>query len=341
MLTVLIVGYGSVGKRHINNLLTFSEIRIILLTNRKKIDQTDFKNFSASTICDRIEIINSIDRCLLKKPDIAIISNETSYHIKIATKIASQGIDLFIEKPLSNSLRNVKNLVNIAREKKLVTMVGCNFRFYPPFKRIKELLDAKKIGRILSVRIENGSYLPDWHSCENYQNSYAARQDLGGGVTLTQIHELDYLYWFFGLPHEVFSIIGKFSNLKISADDLCCSIMKYPTFIAEIHLDYFQRPYFKSCKIKGTKGVISWNSETNQVRIFDSTKKRWKTSFISKNYSLNSSAVNNMYMEEMTYFLQCVKKRKSSINEIGQAKELLELVISMKKSSNLKKMIKI
>ncbi len=139
MLTVLIVGYGSIGKRHINNLLALSEIQIILLTNRKKIIQTDFKNFSTNTICDRIEITNSIDKCLLKKPDIAIISNETSYHIEIATKIASQGIDIFIEKPLSNSLRSVKNLINISKKKKLVTMVGCNFRFYPPFKRIKEL----------------------------------------------------------------------------------------------------------------------------------------------------------------------------------------------------------
>ncbi len=90
---------------------------------------------------------------------------------------------------------------------------------------MKEIISSRKLGRIISVRVENGSFLPDWHPSENYKKSYAARDDLGGGVVLTCIHEIDYLYWFFGNVHEVYSITGKFSNLNIQAEDLSAILL--------------------------------------------------------------------------------------------------------------------
>ena len=72
------------------------------------------------------------------------------------------------------------------------------------------------LGKIIFSHVENGSYLPDWHPDENYSKSYAARNDLGGGVVLTCIHEIDYLYWIFGNVSEVFSISGKFTNARYS-----------------------------------------------------------------------------------------------------------------------------
>lgn len=92
--------------------------------------------------------------------------------------------------------------------------MGCNLRFHDCIKKMKSLLEKETIGKIISVKVECGAYLPDWHPYEDYSKGYAARDDLGGGVVLTCIHELDYLYWFFGEIKEVFSITGKFSNLK-------------------------------------------------------------------------------------------------------------------------------
>ena len=166
---------------------------------------------------------------LLEKPDIGFITNETAYHIPVAIKLAKSGLDLFIEKPLSNIMKNVKELTKLVEIKKLVTLMGCNLRFDKCIKEIKHLVDQQTIGKIISVKVECGTYLPDWHHDENYSNSYAAREELGGGVVLTCIHELDYLFWFFGEIKEVFSMTGKFSNLKINASDLSAIILRFHT----------------------------------------------------------------------------------------------------------------
>ena len=326
---IAVLGYGSIGKRHVQNLLSIQDVEIIICTKQKKIlDQLPKK----------IHIVNSISDCLKEKPDVGIIANETSFHVPTAIMLAKSGMDIFIEKPLSNSLNGTKQLLSLINKNKLVTQMGCHMRFHKCIKKIKELVSSKQIGKILSIKIECGSFLPDWHPDENYSKSYASRNDLGGGVVLTCIHEIDYLYWIFGNISEVFSMTGKFSNLKISADDLSATIIKFNNnMIAELHLDYIQKSHFRSCKIIGTKGMIYWDSDTNTVKFFDNTKKKWFEMLKWSNYERNL-----MYKEELSHFLSCVKKRKSTINPV-QTDGLITLNIALAiiKSSKLKKMIKL
>ena len=264
-MNVLIVGYGSIGKRHISNLSKFSNLQIFVCTNRK------YDLFLKKKNC---KIFTSLDVCIKQKPDIAFITNTTNLHVKTAIKLANANIPLFIEKPLSNSTKDVKILLNIIKKKKLVTMMGCVLRFHPAIKKIKEIISENKIGQIISVHAENGSFLPDWHPDEDYKKSYASCNDLGGGVILTNIHELDYLYWFFGNVDEVFSITGKFSDLDIDVEDLSSILLRFKNnIIAEIHLDYFQKPSIRSCKIVGTHGTVYWDSNINNVQLYDVDKK--------------------------------------------------------------------
>ena len=133
--------------------------------------------------------------------------------------------------------------------------MGCNLRFYPPFKKIKQLIDKKIVGKPISIQVETGSYLPDWHPYENYRKSYAAKKELGGGILLTAIHEIDYLYWIFGEIKEVSSITGKFSNLKINSDDLSVSLIKFKNnLIGEMHLVFLKSQFFRS--LFGT--LVEW-----------------------------------------------------------------------------------
>ena len=342
MNTVLVIGYGSIGRRHVFNILKNTNFKIIIISKRNKIIKNDFKQISQNIIDNRLEISNSLEKSFLQNPKIAFISNETSKHISVGIKLAKKGIDIFIEKPLSNSLHDIKEFEKIIINKKLISMVGCNFRFFPPFKEIRKLVDKKIMGQIYSIQLENNSYLPDWHPYENYEKGYAANKNLGGGVTLTQIHELDYLCWVFGLPIEVTTIVDKISSLKIDVDDISESILKFAnSSIAKIHLDFIQRPFYKSCKIIGSKGIISWNSDENEIKLFDSKKQKWNKHKILNNYKLSNEKINQMYVDELLYFLNCVKKRNQPMNNLSEAKTILNVALSMKQSSNLKKTIKI
>ena len=194
------MGYGSIGKRHVKNLLNHTDSQIIIYTKRQDLD---FKT-------KHVIVSNSLEYCLSQNPNIGFICNETAKHVPVSIKLAKAGMDLFIDKPLSHSIKGISTLNETVKEKKLVTQMGCQLRFHACIKKIRQLLAQKKIGKIISVQAENGSYLPDWHPYEDYRKGYAAKKNLGGGVVLTQIHDIDYLYWFFGNPKSIFSITGKF-----------------------------------------------------------------------------------------------------------------------------------
>ena len=194
-------------------------------------------------------------------------------------------MDLFIEKPLSDSIKGVETLRKIVKQKKLVIQMGYHLRFHQCIIKIRKLIKQKKIGKIISIQAENGSYLPDWHPYENYRRGYAGKKELGGGIVLTQIHDVDYLYWFFGNPKSIFSVMGKFSDLDISVEDYSASIIQFKNKItAELHLDFFQPPEFRGCKIKATNGIISWNSLDNQVKLYNNKKRKWEVVFRAKNF---------------------------------------------------------
>ena len=331
MTKVLIVGYGSIGNRHLENFLRFKDIQLTVYTKRNDIQLLKKKG---------IKVSDSLNECLKENPNIAVIANETSLHVPTAIKLAKAGLDLFLEKPLSNSLKDVEKLHAIVKKKKLITQMGCNLRFHPCIKKIKSLIEQEKIGKIISAQVQNCSYLPDFHRWEDYRKSYAARKDLGGGVILTSIHEIDYMYWFFEEVENVVSISGKFSKLDVTAEDYVSSLLRFKNkVIGELHMDYFQRPSFRSCKIRGTKGEIYWDSDNNCVNIYNMNKKRWETKFDS-DFSNNLDTYSS-YVEELKHFLKCVKHRKETINNLEQGIATLKIALAIKKASKLMKSVNV
>ena len=320
----LIVGYGSIGKRHIQNLSNYSDIEIIVCTKRKQ-DIFLKKN--------KCKVIKSLKKSISENPDFAIISNVTSLHIETAIELANAGIHFLIEKPLSHNQNGVKKLLNVIKTKKLITLIGCHLRFHPCIIKIKEIIEKKKIGKVLAVQAQNSSYLPDWHPYENYKESYAAKKELGGGVVLTSIHELDYLYWLFGKINDVFSISDKSGDLELSCDDMSSSLLKFKAgIVGEVHLDFFQKTIIRQCNIIGTKGIISCNINLNRIKLYNPITKKWSVQLELKNYD-----INEVYKRELDHFIKCVKNNKKSINDVGEGINVLKIALSIIKSSKIKK----
>jgi len=319
-LKALVIGYGSIGKRHTNNLMKLKQIEISVCSKNKEALQLKKKG---------ITVYSTIEKALEEKHDVGIICNETSLHIETAIKLAKKDYHIFLEKPLSNSLKNISTLFKLIKKKKLITMIGCNMRFHEGIKIMKKMIEKDEIGRIISASAENGSFMPDWHPWENYQSSYASNKKLGGGVVLTQIHEIDYLYWFFGKVNELFAITKKLSDLEIDVEDFCECILKFKNnIIVDLHLDYFQKPSKRTCKIIGTKGQIKWNWENNHVQIYKYKNNKWVTRKIEKKMDKNK-----MYIDEMIYFLNCVKKKKIPMNSIIDSIEPQKIALAIKESA--------
>ena len=73
-------------------------------------------------------------------------------------------------------------------------------RFHRGPIKVKQLLNDEVIGRPVSAHLWVSSYLPSWHPTEDYREMYSAKKELGGGVVMDSIHEIDLTHWLFGKP---------------------------------------------------------------------------------------------------------------------------------------------
>ena len=326
----LVVGCGSIGERHIRNLKSPLAKDIIACDIRKERLQLMEKKYG-------IETYDDIEKALDQQVSAVLICTPTSTHIPIALSAANRGLHLFIEKPLSHTLDGVNQLVRIVQEKKLVALVGCNTRFFASMKFVKKLVDNGSIGRVLLARASCGFYLPYWHPGEDYRKGYTANKSLGGGIILDDIHEIDYLRWLLGEVNEVFCISGKISNLEIDTEDFAAVILKFESgTIGEVHLDCLQHTYRRSCELIGEKGIIIWDYIRESVKLFTEEETRWQV--FSKDLKTGK---NDMFIAEMRHFIDCIERKDISINNVIEAKRVLEIALAAKKSSQTGRFIKL
>ena len=284
---LLVVGAGSIGKRHIRNAITMGVNPNNIISIDKRVDRIkEVKKLGIK------KTYNNFDKALKEDFDAAIICSPTSFHISQSIKIAKMKKHILIEKPLDSNLKDSKKLVQLKKKNKLTIMIAYIFRFSEPIKFIKKELKKKSIGKILYFRGEFSEYLPDWHPYEDYRSFYMANKKQGGGSILDQCHIMDLSHFLIGDFLSVSAINCKISNLEINADDISEMIVKHKNgVISSIHTDIFGRSHKKMLEIKGEKGNIIWDFYKNEVKIFNSKTKKIKL-FNKFNKNFNDAYIN-------------------------------------------------
>lgn len=319
-MNILVVGCGSIGERHIRNLIDISSHNIIAFdTSKERIDIIK-ERFNVKT-CDNIE------QCFEYDIDAVIVCTPPNTHTQAAEQAIAHDAHVFIEKPISNRLDGLDELIKKATDNQKIISVGYCFRFSEGLKMVKSFIDSGKLGRILSIKAEFGQYLPDWRPWQNYKQSYTAKKELGGGIILDGSHEIDYLYWLLGDVNEVFCFADKISNLDVETEDTAEILLRFSNgAIGEIHLDFTQRDYSRNCKIIGEKGTLIWDFGDKKVKLFLADTNEWKTHNVDVD-------VNLMYIEEMKHFLQSIDGLSLPLIDAIQGKRVLEIALAAKESN--------
>ncbi len=293
----LLVSLGSIGRRHLRNLRQLRpEATIAVLRQQARIDDVALPEGANVLFRD-------IEEAIAFAPAAAIIAGPASAHIPIALRLAVGGVHLFLEKPISDSSDEVESLIDLCRTRELTLMVGYNLRFLPSLNQAKQCLESGLIGDVRMVRAEVGQYLPDWRPGIDYRQSVSARAELGGGVLLELSHELDYLYWFFGIPDFVTARGGRYGDLEIDVEDTVELVMEYacPARLVSVHLDMIQRAPTRQCRFVGTEGTLLWDGLTDRIDLFQAGAGSWETIATQR-----FEDRNQMYIEELAHFLRCV-----------------------------------
>jgi predicted dehydrogenase len=333
---VLFCGLGGIGQRHLRNLRTLLGDRLeihayrVRRNRQKLLDNLSIEPNADLEVDYRITVHAELDQALAVRPEVVFVCNPSSLHLPIALAAASAGAHIFIEKPVSNSIGGLDELLSVVRARQLICYVGYHFRFHPGLIRMKELIDGRFFGNILSVQAEIGEYLPNWHRFEDYRQMYAARGDLGGGVILSQIHEMDLIYWFFGLPKTIFSRGGKLSKLEIDVEDTASSLMQYEgphgRFPITLHQDFLQRPPVRTFKVSGDAGMAEIDLMRNCLAMYhEQNDKLEELNFTELNR-------NDMFLAQARHVLECITQRKAPKVDLHAGIQSLRLALAAKAS---------
>jgi predicted dehydrogenase len=305
-MNVLIIGLGSIARKHIKALQHLkTNCKIYALRS----------NLNAS-IEENVENIYDLDGSAIVF-NFAIISNPTYLHFEYIEKLACKGISLFIEKPAIHSLNNSLELVKLIEKNKIVTYVACNLRFNPCIKFLKNKLDNENL-RFNEVNVYCGSYLPDWRPGIDFRANYSSNSSMGGGVHLDLFHELDYTIWLFGLPIKSKSFWRNSSSLEIDAVDYANYVLEYESFTANIILNYYRRKPKREIEILLEKDTWTVDLIKNEI-------KNDEGEYLFKAIDFN---VNDTYTLQLDYFIKCLQNKLMPINSLKESLESLKICLN-------------
>ncbi|MBL3540694.1 Gfo/Idh/MocA family oxidoreductase [Aminivibrio sp.] len=292
---VCFFGMGSIGMRHAQNL------RHLLQARGQEGEIHALRSGSGGEIPEGLADRSCASWDDLEPLyDLVFITNPTAMHYETLLKAEPLGRSFFIEKPVFHSSSVASGIPRSFPEKTI--HVACPLRFHP----IIEHLKARLPGKVLAARLLCSSYLPDWRKGKDYRTVYSARRELGGGVALDLIHELDYARWLFGQPEKVVRVSGKYSALETDCDDGAAYIMTCGGRLVEVHLDYFGRKPRRELE-------LICEDDTFICDLLQRTM----TSLLSGETTVFPQ--EDLYEKEMAYFLDLSEKGSQSFNSLEDA----------------------
>ncbi len=270
---VLFVGLGGAGQRHLRifkellgsdtQFTTYRQTRTTPLLN------PNFTVNEKSTIENHYDItgFDSLTAALDDQPDLIVISTPSSLHYEAARMAADKGVGVFIEKPFSHNLDGFDDFAKSITSKNLPFFISYQRRFHHLIQQAQKALENGEIGTPFNAVFNVASFVPEWHNYEDFRNLYACRKELGGGVLLTEIHELDLCFWFFGLPLSVSCSGGNFSKYDLDVEDTAHIVLTYPKMSVSVNLCFMQEHSRRDFQIAGTDGFLQWDQNGNQLTI--------------------------------------------------------------------------
>jgi predicted dehydrogenase len=319
---VLLAGLGSIGQRHARNLRTLLAHDVELLAYRVRRSSPVLRPDLTAAEGDveatyDIRSFDDLEAALAEQPDAVFVTNPNRLHVPVALAAAEAGCHLFIEKPISDDLAGVPELIELIDRKHLVCLVAYQLRFHPALRHVQECLGD--IGPLLAARIDFGEYLPGWHPYEDYRELHVARSDQGGGVLLAQIHDLDLACVLFGFPRRVFALGGQRTSLDVDVEDAVSVLLDCDGVPVHVQQDLVRRPPVRRYEIVGEAGTIVWDYYAGTVAVAEDVR----------TFALDR---NEVFMAELRHFLSCLADREQPVVDARGGANSLRIVLAAKES---------
>ncbi len=280
-----VLGLGSAGRRHAGNLRALGH---------------EVVGWDPEPAWDLpgVSRANSVEEAIAACAAV-VVASPSSAHADQARAALEAGRDVLVEKPLATSAPDAEALAALAERTGRTCAVAMNMRFHPALRRLKELVANGALGKVLLACASFGHDLRLWRPENDYRRSYSARAELGGGIVLDAIHELDYLLWVLGPADAVSAETGKLSELEVDVEDVAAAVVRFRSgALATVDLNFFEQSYRRGCVLAGTGATAHWDWSAARIAISDRDESRTEEI---------SADVGDTYRAELADFADAVR----------------------------------
>lgn len=297
MVKIGLIGCGRWGENHAKKL---KELPCIFtgISDTDENKRAFAKNLDIPFFPEYRELLSSVDAVSVAVP--------TLLHYQIVKEALGAGKHVLVEKPVTLTSNATKELVQLAKEKRLILSVGYLYRFHPAVQTLKEML--KTAGKIHYIA---GRYIGG-------QNRLWADS---GAILNFGIHMIDILNFVLGVrPQKVYS--KKQNLLDPEREDSATVTLAYDQFFATMELSCVHPEKERDIWIIAEKQKIHANLATQNMRIYNfSIDAQGRREGISAPVEV-SIEKSDPLTSELAYFIQCVEnhtpERFSEIENIGR-----------------------
>ena len=314
---ILLIGLGSIGKRHLQNLISLGYQNVSIVSRSGNLP-TEFANLPVFT-----NLEEALDKISFHT---AIICTPTAQHVQGLQKLLKYKVQsIYLEKPAGHNKESYQYLQSLINKTQSKIVVGYDLHFDLGLQKVKELIIKEAVGKPVSINATVGQYLPDWRPQEDYTKGMSASISKGGGVMLDLIHEFDYLYWLMGTANTIAAQSVHSNSLNIETEDAAEVLLKFESgIIGTIHLDYLQPQLVRNCTITCTAGTVFWDITLSEVKWINTKKE-------TDQFSYAGFERNERFKQIMQTFLE--DKNDPRLTTLEQGLESLKMVLAAKYSS--------
>ena len=327
---ILILGTGSVGKRHARNFQSLGCTISCMDPRKDRLEEVKSEGVELKAgFTSAQEALSGAHSF-----DAVVVGSPPRYHVDQCIAALKGGLPVLLEKPVSPDLEGCSRLHKAVGQAPVPLLLGYTWRWWPPLARVKDLLAAETVGKLLSVTFTMSAHLADWHPWERYQDFFMSSADLGGGALLDESHWLDLMLWFFGMPERLFAKIEKISDLDIETDDNVDMQIVYEGsgLRVNMHLDLYGRPHEKSIRFIGTGGSLMW--EPNQIKLCREMDPNWEVERFDNDR-------NDMFVNVAREFLDVLAGDLQPSCTIDDGLRVLQLIEAARTSSREERMVRL
>jgi UDP-N-acetyl-2-amino-2-deoxyglucuronate dehydrogenase len=250
-LKTAIIGCGKVGDLHALALKKLKESQFIAVCGHNKEKTKQFASkYGVKAYTDVSEMIWK------EKIDVVNICTPHPFHREPTIAAIEAGANVLVEKPFASSLQDCDAMLEVSKMHKKQIGVICQRRWYLPVRRLKDAIDAGKIGKPVFGTVNMLGWRDEaYYKSDPWRGSWKGE---GGGVLVNQApHQLDLLQWFMGDIDELYGVCSNLNHPYIEVEDTANAIIKFKSgAIANIIVSNSQKPgIYGKVQVHGENGA--------------------------------------------------------------------------------------